>query len=224
MTEREERDVLNEVAREYEREGYRVAVEPDPRNLPGWLEGLRPDLIAQREGESVLVEVVTRRSAQAGERAKRLAETVRCEDGWRFDFVLRLRDRAGEKPMSVAEVEARLAAVEAVADDDPAAGLLLAWTAAEWALRQALGEVGVSPDDAFTPHRILKEAYSRTELAERMYGALRRLPDRRDAIVHGRRVGRIGPAAAPDAAALGRELISDRVSDSAVRSPFVTAA
>ena len=224
MNEREERDVLNEVAQEYEREGYSVAVEPDSRDLPGWLEGLRPDLVAQREGESVVVEVVTRRSAQAGERAKRLGETVRRQDGWRFDFVLRLRERAGEKPMSVPEVEARLAAAEAVADDDPAAGLLLAWTAAEWALRQALGEAGFAPDDAFTPHRIVKEAYSRTELTERTYGALRRLADRRDAIVHGRRVGRVGPAAAHKAAALVRDLVNNRADDPSARSHTVTAA
>ena len=224
VTEHEERDVLNEVAREYEREGYRVAVEPDPRNLPQWLAELRPDLVAQRDGESVLVEVVTRRSAQAGERARRLAEAVRRQDGWRFDFVLRLRQRAGEKPMSVPEVEARLAAAEALADGDPAAGLLLAWTAAEWALRQALGEAGFPPDDAFTPHRIVKEAYSRTELTERMYEALRRLADRRDAIVHGRRVGRVGPAAARKAAALVRDLVDHRADDLSSPSQTMTAA
>ena len=224
MTAARERDVLKEVARGYKREGYDVAVEPDPRNLPGWLATLRPDLVAQREGESVLVEVVTRRSAQAGERARKLAETVRRHDGWRFDFVLRLRERAGEKPMNAAEVEARLTVAEAVADDDPAAGLLLAWTAAEWALRQALDEAGFPPDDAHTPHRILKEAYSRTELTERAYVALRRLADRRDAIVHGRRIGRSSPAAARDAVALVRDLVDHRVDNLPSRSHTATAA
>jgi uncharacterized protein YutE (UPF0331/DUF86 family) len=51
------RQKLQEIAAEYEARGYDVLVEPRPEQLPEFLAGFRPDLVARGPNESVVVEV-----------------------------------------------------------------------------------------------------------------------------------------------------------------------
>ena len=51
------RQQLQEIAAEYESRGYDVLVEPSPEELPEFLTGFHPDLVARGPNESVVVEV-----------------------------------------------------------------------------------------------------------------------------------------------------------------------
>src|SRR3954468_13607670 len=78
------RDMLDRVAEDYRKRGYRVWVEPREKDLPDFLRDATPDLIAEREGEHVVVEV--KRSPSDVDR-RQLDETSRriaAHPGWRF--------------------------------------------------------------------------------------------------------------------------------------------
>ena len=63
VTERERRR-LTSVAAEYEKRGYEVKVRPAGTDLPEFLAGFEPDLIATGKAESVVVEVKARNELQ----------------------------------------------------------------------------------------------------------------------------------------------------------------
>ena len=70
LTEKSKREHqrLAEIANEYTQQGYSVKIEPDNDSLPDFLAGLHPDLIATRDGETLVVEVRSRREiAQAAD-------------------------------------------------------------------------------------------------------------------------------------------------------------
>ena len=206
------RRVVEEIADGYRRDGFDVVVEPVSADLPRGLRRASPDLIAVRGDESVAATVVTRRSAEAAARAHATAVAVQEEPGWRHDFHLRPDPRAAPpKMMSRAEAHARVDAAETITDRDPSAGVLIAWTAAEWALRALLKDA--AGDDIehgldVPPRRLVKEAYSWDVLpTEKQYATFNRLADLRDAIVHGARGDRVTARTAAAAVREARALV-----------------
>lgn len=67
-------------AREYERRGYTVLIEPQDLALPEFLRGLRPDLIAHNAEEWVVVEVRSQASLVGDDE---LARRVLAARGYR---------------------------------------------------------------------------------------------------------------------------------------------
>lgn len=78
---------LRQVAAEYRRKGYRVKVQPASAELPAELKNVRPDLIATRGKERVIVEVKTRKTLARSRQLSALAEAAE-RLGWRFELVL----------------------------------------------------------------------------------------------------------------------------------------
>lgn len=54
-----EQKSLDDAARAYEGRGYRVVKEPDTTQLPDFLAGFRPDLIAYGDRENIVIEVMS---------------------------------------------------------------------------------------------------------------------------------------------------------------------
>lgn len=52
-----EREELLKIAEQYRNQGYEVVFQPSPEDLPDFLKNFRPDLLARRENEAVIVEV-----------------------------------------------------------------------------------------------------------------------------------------------------------------------
>jgi hypothetical protein len=75
------------VVREYKRRGYRVVDRPDPGELPEFLKGYRPSLIAERDDDHAVVEVRTARSLKGSNEFVELASLVNGEAGWRLELV-----------------------------------------------------------------------------------------------------------------------------------------
>lgn len=81
---REAREI-RDLAKQFESEGYTVEVDPSPDQLPEALRGLRPDLIAERADQKVVVEVTT---SPLEEKISRIASVVEKLPGWRFDLIV----------------------------------------------------------------------------------------------------------------------------------------
>src|SRR4051794_26007489 len=76
-----------QVARQLVAEGYEVFMEPGPHLLPRELGGLRPDILARRGEENLLVEVKLAPSRAGAEQVKRMAQAVQSLPGWQVRLV-----------------------------------------------------------------------------------------------------------------------------------------
>src|SRR6266446_5316815 len=109
-----ERKAIRQYADWYSRQGYQVSVEPPPRELPEFLRTLAPDLIVQRDGENIVVEIKTS-SPASFDKIQQLARALEHRAGWKLQVVYAdLADPEWEPPSHLPETEdllARLASV-----------------------------------------------------------------------------------------------------------------
>ncbi len=87
VTEREHRRLAS-VASEYQQRGYEVKVQPTAADLPDFMLGLEPDLIATGKGESVVVEVKARNEFGDQQGVAALEAAVQNHPGWRFEVII----------------------------------------------------------------------------------------------------------------------------------------
>jgi hypothetical protein len=78
---------VRSVARRYRREGYRVIAPDESTPLPFLLEGVRPDLIAERDDDRVIIEVKANQALRGSNDLRIVAERVSRQPGWRFELV-----------------------------------------------------------------------------------------------------------------------------------------
>ena len=82
-----EKRKLRSIARRYERDGYRVTVPERGGDLLAFLQGFTPDLIAESEGDRVVIELKRSDAVPGSNELRDLAERVSGEPGWRFELV-----------------------------------------------------------------------------------------------------------------------------------------
>lgn len=75
------------VARQYRREGYQVTVPSRGGSLPAFLDGMAPDLVAEREDDKVVVEIKRADQVAGSNDLVTLAERIEGQSGWRFEFI-----------------------------------------------------------------------------------------------------------------------------------------
>lgn len=83
---------IKQVAEDYRQQGFVVEVDPRSDQLPDFLRGFAPDLLATREDGSVVVEIKRARELRGDDEVARLAAALQERPGWRFDLVT-LADR-----------------------------------------------------------------------------------------------------------------------------------
>ncbi len=131
-----ERQHLASVASEYESQGYDVTVQPPSADLPDFLAGFEPDLIATGKGETVVVEVKARNNLKDGRAIAALENALRNQPGWRFELII--DGPAPENRQTLGATQIREAFEEAEdlqQRDHLVPALLLLWSATEGALR-----------------------------------------------------------------------------------------
>lgn len=75
------------IAKRYEEMGYSVTLEPSRSAIPFDLGNYRPDILATKAGENLLIEVKGPRSHTNSARLLEIAEEVHRHPGWRFLLV-----------------------------------------------------------------------------------------------------------------------------------------
>jgi uncharacterized protein YutE (UPF0331/DUF86 family) len=88
-TKREQRKI-QELARYYASQGFRVSVEPRGQAVPSFLRKLdfAPDLIAESDDESNVIEVSSRDTAERLRELSKVVETIEKRRGWKFILVM----------------------------------------------------------------------------------------------------------------------------------------
>jgi hypothetical protein len=182
-------DVLDQVAREYRADGYEVVVHPRPAILPGFLRGVRPDILAFRGDQKVLVEIVSGPPRDEAAELSELARAVQQHPGWRFDFVHVPAPAARQASLGAEEIRRQLEAVRAIAAaGHGAAALVLGWSAAEAALRLLADEHSV-PYEPHRPRELVRTLTAAGLLEQEDNDALARGWEARNRAGHGFRMG-----------------------------------
>lgn len=82
-----ENSKLEQIASEYRRRGYDVAIRPRENHIPAFLRPFQPDLVATSPLDNVVVEI--RSSSEFTSKAiVTLAESIEAQSGWRFELVV----------------------------------------------------------------------------------------------------------------------------------------
>jgi uncharacterized protein YutE (UPF0331/DUF86 family) len=79
---------IRDVARRYRNRGYKVIVDPHTEDLPPFLHGFKPDIVAQKDDDRVIIEVKTQPKLHGSNEIVSLAERVATEEAWRFELVV----------------------------------------------------------------------------------------------------------------------------------------
>ena len=184
------RQNLQEIAAEYAARGYEVLVEPRPEQLPEFLAGFRPDLVARGPNESVVVEVKVGTQTAASERFRELAETIQRQPGWRFSLVV-IDPRSDEVAPPTQQLLARQEIVDRLGRANELlktgatdAAFLLMWVAVEALLRHIATREGL-PLERVPSSSLMKELFSLGILSRSELEVAQRAFSVRNALVHG---------------------------------------
>jgi hypothetical protein len=184
-----EREAIRQYADWYSRQGYRVSVEPSPRELPEFLRTLAPDLIAHRDGENIVVEIKTS-SPASFEEVQQLARALEHRAGWKLQVVYAdLLDPEWAPPPQlpdISELLARLANVGWVDEDADHHRLqfLLLWSI-EAAGRHRLSPLKIPPTRRISSSALIKMLLTEGIIEDDDYSVLRRGLAVRNAVAHG---------------------------------------
>jgi DNA-binding transcriptional regulator YiaG len=196
---KQEENRLRSLKREYEQKDYRVLINPSKTELPRFLSGLEPDMIAYGPKESVVIEVKTQSNLSKSPHLKAIAEAVQSQDGWRFELVVINSEKqrvVDEEALNLdhREIQNRLKASRALLDQKQyAAAFLLAWSATEAILRERARASAGMVESHFPSKRLFKEFYAIGSFSRSDYETLSRLLEMRNLIVHGFRAVDLSP-------------------------------
>jgi hypothetical protein len=178
-----EAEALEQAAETYRAEGYAVTLSPIPEQLPAELRRSFPGFIARQNGKSVLVEVWTRG------RIHDLPPAL-MPPGWSFDAILLpppdYPDTPGPGTEATAEFTRQLLDEldNLLPRQASRARFLVAWSAAESAMRVAARQNGV-PAERLTPKLVAQELVSAGVLSHDQFHQFERLLEVRNRLAHG---------------------------------------
>jgi hypothetical protein len=184
-----EEDRLAAVAMEYRRKGYDVRLEPAEDDLPAFLRGFVADVIAESPTDKVIVQVISHPRFN-GEQARRLAEVVELNPGWRYEVAFVSPPVAPDVPgqeelADDAKVTRMLEDAETLSREGhlEAAGLI-AYSALEAILRRR-AQSAAPQIERQSSARVLKQFYELGTLNPKTFEKLHQLMQFRNAVAHG---------------------------------------
>lgn len=181
---------ITDIANEYRRKGYKVKVCPSRDDLPSFLFDYRPDIIAEGERESVVIEVKSRQDLSNNDQIYRMAKIVGVQPGWRFELVM-----TNPKGSTLISSESRLPTIEELSTrltkakrlaghGDLEAATSTAWSAAEGLLR-LIGKAENIVLDREPSSYVTKKLYSLGLIDNSSYQELSKVYKIRNSVVHG---------------------------------------
>jgi REase_AHJR-like len=179
-----------ERARELQRQGFAVQVEPDPQQVPAFLRSFSVDLIAEREGEGLVLEVKAGHELQRPPYLEELARAVEQQPGWRFELELvepewadrPLREASSSSPLTY--VRKLLDAIPELGARDVNAAVVAVWAPIEVLLERAAVVFDVPVTDQSAPY-LMKALYTEGVLAREDFQQLQHGWQYRNMIAHG---------------------------------------
>lgn len=204
--------LVEKVASDYRAKGYDVTVQPSSEQLPAPLAAYRPDIVARKGDESVVVEVKSRHALRQSPQAQQLATAVRQLPGWRFELVVARPEIAfplpvGAQPWDTQDIKNALDEASTLlhaGHHGPA--LLVAWAATEAALRLLAAKEGISVERS-EANALLNRLTAYGVLTRQQFRALISALEIRNALAHGLRAASVEPSQVRGLIAMAGELL-----------------
>lgn len=211
MTMAIERDRVGEVADRFKRDGYQVVVEPRGSDLPTFLRGFSPDLIAKKGGEALVIEVKQRAPAEARAYFDALGTAIARHPGWRLRLVVGELDEIDWRPPSdlppIEQLKMQLDASAGLHTRAPSAAILLVWSVIEGAARYHIAGEGIAATARISPLALLKRLVSEGEIDDDDYDRLLHGLIVRNSLAHGFLNMTLQPGLFDDLKAIARRLV-----------------
>jgi len=214
VTERARRRLAS-IAAEYENKGFQVKLRPADGDLPEFLRGFEPDLIATGNGESMVVEVKAGKELVEEEQSIAAIEAaLRNRPGWRFELVIDGSDPDFGPSLTAPQIETAIEeANELERGGRVVAALLLLWSATEAVLRLLAARENVDLESPAAGY-VTKRLYTLGLLGREQYRILDEAVRLRNQAAHGFQVS-VTRQDLANVAAIARELLSELESKAA---------
>ena len=180
-----------ELTRSYEAQGYAVKTEPAASDIPFDLGGYRPDLLVEKEGQHLIVEVKKAGVPLSVDRLQILASTIRQHAGWRFlvvpddeEFPGQPFSNAGELVSWQAVTERAKRAGHLLNLGETDAAFLMLWSTLEAMLRRHAEQIAL-PIERLPTATVLNYLYSQGELSYEQFQQALAAMKVRNRLVHG---------------------------------------
>lgn len=179
--------LLGRLRSRYESEGYKFLPHPAAESIPGFLGDYKPDALALKQDEGIVIEVKSGSRSSANHGLSEVARRFSGQAGWRFVVISGNEPEAGAlaiAPPTRQEIAVQLREVSDLHRmGHPRAALLLAW-----ALLEAVARFIATPTEAAEPLSPIQtvqllEAYGWVDSA--IGSRLRSLASLRNAVAHG---------------------------------------
>jgi len=183
---------ISQVAKDYEKNGYKVIIEPRGADIPTFIKNYQPDLIATSDKDNVVVEVKARTHFTTIEGLLDIAELINKRENWRFELVVtsskqELQSEIEKKniDLEISEIENNLKEIKSMAKQGLySAAFLLCWANLESLSRRLLLEDMKKLRNKM-PLVLVKTLFSFGYLNKSDYEGLEKLFQIRNQIVHG---------------------------------------
>jgi Holliday junction resolvase len=182
---------IKEIAKDYEVRGFAVTINPNQTNLPDFLKGFEPDIVAISETESVVIEVKsTKGNSSQLKQFESLAQRISEHKNWRFELVFTnpieqtIQNKfTNELPLE--KIRSRISEVTILLiSNHYEAAFLLCWTTLEAAIRLKLDSEKNDSNNKPTL-AIIKTIYSLGYINSHDYKKLEVLNQKRNLLIHG---------------------------------------
>lgn len=180
-----ERQFLEQLRPEYEREGYTFIADPGDAQLPDFLDRYRPDAIAVKNGRNIAIEVKSRQVSSAQPSLTRIRQLFEGRPDWKLRVIFvggdpYQADVPASTPETIRRRAANIRALLAQGHHQPA--FVMAWSLLEAAFR-SLEEN--SDHRSYTPGTVVQTLATYGRITPDMERELRGLIRLRNRIVHG---------------------------------------
>jgi uncharacterized protein YutE (UPF0331/DUF86 family) len=181
-----EAGILGRLRAAYEKQGFSFVAQPGPETLPDFLGPYRPDAIARKEGENVIIEIIRRQRLPSEQPFPDLRGRLAHHKDWKLNVIY-----AVEKPEDLIVIpvprldtlKQQIAEVEALAvTGHHRAAFVLSWSILEAALNRVNESGG---HHLRTPGQVVHTLAIEGHLSDATERKLRPLSDLRNRIVHG---------------------------------------
>ena len=186
-----ERERLLKLAEEYRDRGYEISIHPNPEDLPDFLRNYRPDMIAHREDDAVVIEVKSRSSlnSYSTQYLQNLAQAIEQHAGWRFELVMTNPEDVtyslkAEGSLQEHEIKSRLKVASQLLEQHPESAMLYSWSLVEATLRLVAEEERLSLR-RFDPLYLVKQLAIEGIISQSEYQLLMDSLSLRNAVAHG---------------------------------------
>jgi uncharacterized protein YutE (UPF0331/DUF86 family) len=186
-----ERAQLLKLSESYRDQGYEVSLHPRLEDLPEFLKSYRPDMIARRGDEAVVVEVKSRSdlNSSSSQYLRNLAQVVEQHSDWRFELVITNSEEheyvfKSEGSLQEHEIASQLQVAKALVRQHPESAILYSWALTDATLRIITEKEGLSLQRLNTSY-LIKQLVVEGIISRSDYQFLINAFSFRNAIAHG---------------------------------------